>query len=74
MGAAAPRKRKAARSDNPAVRGARDAAHIALSQAHEVAYWTKKFGVDRAQLQAAIDQVGHGTRAVKAYFAAAAKN
>jgi hypothetical protein len=66
----ATRKRASARSDNPAIRGARDAAHIALSEAHEVAYWTKKFGVDRAQLQAAVDQVGHGAKAVAAFFPA----
>lgn len=67
--AAAP-KRKSAPSDNPAIRGARDAAHIAMTEAHEVAYWSRKFGVDRAQLQAAVDQVGHGTKAVAAFFAA----
>ncbi len=46
-------------ADNPAIRGPRDASRIAMQEDYEVQYWTKKFGVSKAELQAAVDSVGH---------------
>lgn len=37
---------------------AADAARVAMSQKHEVTYWTKKWGITEQQLQAAHDAVG----------------
>jgi hypothetical protein len=50
--------------DNTAVRGPHDASRIAMSEDYEVVYWTKKFGVDRAALQRAVDAVGTGSKAI----------
>ena len=65
---ATPAARKSAKraksGDDPNVRGPRDALLIAMGEKHEVAYWTKRFDVDRDALQAAVDAVGNGARAV----------
>ena len=37
---------------------AADAARVAMSQKHEVVYWTKKWGITEQQLQSAHDAVG----------------
>lgn len=29
-----------------------------MNEAHEVAYWTEKFGISKEQLQAAVDKAG----------------
>lgn len=39
-----------------------------MGEEHEVAYWTKRFGVDRAALQASVDAVGNGASAVAGYL------
>jgi hypothetical protein len=38
--------------------GKADDIRINVNQAHEVAYWTKKWGVTEAQLKAAVSRVG----------------
>ena len=48
---------------------AADRALIALSQPHEVRYWSKKFKVTPAKLKAAVAAVGHSSRKVGDYFA-----
>lgn len=40
-------------------RGPADRKRISLTEDWEVRYWCKKFGVNAAQLRAAVDQVGH---------------
>ncbi|MET0344513.1 MAG: DUF3606 domain-containing protein [Polyangiales bacterium] len=56
-------------ADNPNLRGSPDNDLISLKQAHEVSYWTKKFGVSERQLRDAIDKVGHSVSKVTAHFA-----
>jgi hypothetical protein len=51
----------------------RDRNLIALSQAFEVRYWSKKFKTTPAKLKAAIKAVGHSSKKVAAYFAASKK-
>jgi hypothetical protein len=47
---------------------ARDRALIAVSQAHEVRYWSKKFKVTPARLKAAVKAAGHSSKKVGAYL------
>jgi len=51
-------------SDNLQIRRPQDPAKINLREAWEVQYWTTKWGVPRAQLEAAVRAVGTGTAAV----------
>ena len=39
-------------ADNPKKTGEPDRSLVAIGQAHEVAYWTKRFGVSEAKLNA----------------------
>ena len=55
-------------ADSPAKRGKADRALIALSQPHEVKYWSKKFKVTPAKLKAAVKKVGHSSKKVEAYL------
>jgi Protein of unknown function (DUF3606) len=48
---------------------ARDRNLIALSQPHEVRYWSKKFKVTPARLKTAVRAVGHSSKKVGAYLA-----
>ena len=48
---------------------AADRALIAISQPHEVRYWSKKFKVTPAKLKAAVAAVGHSSKNVGAYLA-----
>lgn len=48
---------------------ARDKALIAISQPHEVRYWSGKFKVTPAKLKAAVKKVGRSSKKVEAYFA-----
>ena len=48
---------------------AADRARIAVSQAYEVGYWSKKFKVTPARLKAAVAAVGHSSKNVGAYLA-----
>ena len=43
---------------------------IALSQPHEVRYWSKKFKITPAKLKAAVAAAGHSSKKVEAYLAA----
>jgi hypothetical protein len=52
---------------------ARDKALIAVSQAYEVRYWSKKFKVTPAKLKAAVKMVGHSSKKVGAYLMGAKK-
>ena len=47
---------------------AADRARIAVSQAYEVSYWSKKFKVTPARLKAAVAAVGHSSKNVGAYL------
>ena len=55
-------------ADNKKKRGGADAALIAMSEAYEVAYWSKKLKITPAQLKAAVKKVGHSARKVEAYI------
>jgi len=52
-------------SDDLNNRGPRDASRINLQEEHEVRYWTKKFGVTREQLEAAVRTAGRSADAVR---------
>ena len=56
-------------ADNKRKRSGADRALIALGEAYEVRYWSKKFKVTPAKLKAAVKKVGHSARKVEAYFA-----
>ncbi|MBR0745574.1 DUF3606 domain-containing protein [Bradyrhizobium japonicum] len=49
---------------------ASDKSRIALSEAYEVRYWSKKFKITSAKLKAAVAAAGHSSRKVEAYLAA----
>lgn len=51
---------------------ARDRARIAIGQAYEVHYWSKKFDVTPTVLKAAVEAVGHSSKAVAAYLGSGA--
>ncbi|MBO4227097.1 DUF3606 domain-containing protein [Bradyrhizobium neotropicale] len=55
-------------ADSKKKRGAGDRARIALGEAYEVAYWSKKFKVTPAELKSAVNKVGHSAKKVEAYF------
>jgi uncharacterized protein DUF3606 len=56
-------------ADNKRKRGGTDRALIALGEAYEVSYWSKKFKVTPAKLKYAVKKVGHSAKAVAAYLA-----
>ena len=60
-------------ADNKSKRSGNDRALIALSEAYEVGYWSKKFKVTPAKLKAAVAAVGHSSRNVGAYLTSKAK-
>jgi hypothetical protein len=45
-------------------RGARDRSRVNVNEEHDVRYWTKKWGVTKAQLMLAVRQVGVSVAAV----------
>jgi hypothetical protein len=55
-------------ADSKKKRGCADRALIALSEAYEVAYWSKKFKVTPARLKYAVKKVGHSAKKVEAYI------
>jgi hypothetical protein len=55
-------------TDNTSLRGPQDASQIAMGQAHEVRYWTEKFGVSEDALQKAVDAVGNSVDAVERHL------
>ena len=52
-------------SDNLQDRGSPDRKLIALGEAHEVRYWTEKFGVSEDELRRAVEQVGNSAAEVE---------
>jgi hypothetical protein len=46
-------------------KGPQDRARINVHEAHEVEYWTKKLGVSREKLEAAVKKVGVSAEAVE---------
>jgi hypothetical protein len=55
-------------ADNKGKRGGVDRTLIALSEAYEVSYWSKKFKVTPAKLRYAVKKVGHSAKKVGAYI------
>lgn len=45
-------------ADDKTNRGPQDRSRINVNEPYEVQYWTKKFGVNEAQLRAAVAKVG----------------
>lgn len=45
-------------ADDPTKTGKGDRDRVNVHQEHEVAYWTKKWGVTREQLEAAVKKAG----------------
>jgi hypothetical protein len=58
-------------ADNLEQRGERDREHISLSQQHELAYWTGRFGVTGEQLRRAVAAVGTRADDVARYLKSA---
>lgn len=54
--------------DDPTKKQPQDASKIAMHEPYEVNWWCHKFGCTRAELQAAVDAVGHSAHAVEEYF------
>ncbi len=51
-------------SDDKTKRSPQDRARVNVHEAYEVEYWTHKWGVTRAELEAAVKRVGVSTAAV----------
>lgn len=51
---------------------AADKSRIALGEAYEVRYWSKKFKITPAKLKAAVAAAGHSSKKVEAYLSAKA--
>jgi hypothetical protein len=51
--------------DDLTKKGSADRNKIAMGEEHEVQYWTRYFGVSRAELQTAVDKVGNSLTAVR---------
>jgi hypothetical protein len=51
-------------ADDKTNRGPQDASRINIREDYEVAYWTEKFGVTKAELEAAIGKAGVSADAV----------
>ena len=56
-------------ADDKKKRGGADRALIALGEAYEVSYWSKKLKITPAKLKAAVAKVGHSAKKVEAYIA-----
>lgn len=52
-------------SDNLQDRGNPDRKRIALGEAHEVRYWTQKFGVSEEELRRVVEEVGNSAAEVE---------
>lgn len=62
------RVKKSSGGDDLTKTGKQDDIRINVNQAHEVTYWTKKFGVSEAKLKAAVKAVGPMAKNVKKYL------
>ncbi len=52
-------------ADDLSNRGPQDRARVNISEQHEIAYWTKKFGVSEEQLRKAVQKAGVSAEAVE---------
>jgi hypothetical protein len=57
-------------ADNLQDRGAQDRARVNVNETHEVAYWTKRFGVSEDELRAAVAAVGVSAETVEKHLKA----
>ncbi len=55
-------------ADDKRKRGGSDRSLIAVNEAYEVRYWSKKFKVTPAKLKYAVKKVGHSAKKVEAYI------
>jgi hypothetical protein len=55
-------------ADDKTLRGPQDRTRIAMGEDYEVEYWSGKFGVNRDELQKAVDAVGNSASAVEAHL------
>lgn len=55
-------------ADNPKKTGEPDRSLVALGQAHEVAYWTKRFGVSENKLRNAVAAVGNSVSKIEQWL------
>ena len=62
------RDRRMGMADDKKKRGGADRALIALSEAYEVAYWSKKFKITPAKLKTAVKKAGRSAKNVEAYL------
>jgi hypothetical protein len=60
-------------ADDKSKRGPQDAKLISMKEDYEVEYWTKRFGVSRDELAAAVKAVGHSAAAVEKHLTALAE-
>jgi hypothetical protein len=56
---------EASMADDKSNRGPQDRSRISLSEDYEVRYWTEKFGVSKAELEAAVKKAGPSADAVE---------
>ncbi|HEX8415767.1 MAG TPA: DUF3606 domain-containing protein [Sphingomicrobium sp.] len=56
-------------ADNKNDVGSPDRDRIAMSEEHEVRYWTKALGVSKERLQQAVDAVGSSAAKVRQHLA-----
>lgn len=57
-------------SDDLNNKGAQDRARINVNEPHEVAYWTKELGVNKARLEQLVKEAGTSVKAVRERLAA----
>jgi hypothetical protein len=60
-------------SDNKNLNGPQDSSRINVHEDYELRYWSEKFGVSKAELQKAVDEVGVSATKVEQYLKDAAK-
>ena len=53
-------------ADDKTKRSPQDSSKVNVHEAYEVEYWTQKWGVSRAELEAAVKKVGTGAAAIAA--------
>jgi hypothetical protein len=51
--------------DDKSNRSGQDRSRINMHEDYEVRYWTEKFGVNKDELQRAVDRVGSSAKAVE---------
>jgi hypothetical protein len=54
--------------DDKTKRRPQDSSRIAMHEPYEVNWWCGEFGCSRAELQTAVNAVGHGADAVREHF------